>query len=200
FGQTKFSEEFLSTLSGSAVLLWRTNPNLLRQNPAAHVMLGLLDRSRSLPRDLLFTGPISPSIDKKLLFYSYYKQAKFGKNPHDQPWAIQFEAKAKWEAWKKLGDMSKEEAMKLYVEEMYKVANGGYVIFCLRAQLIEWRSRMVSWFESVDSFAVLPTCDQPAEFSNLTDEEMKFAEPPVKDKIDVFLSLVSIIYIYRSLK
>ena len=66
------------------------------------------------------------------------------------------------EAWKKLGDMSKEEAMKLYVEEMYKVVNGGYVIFCLRAQLIEWRSRMVSLFESVDSFAVLPSCAQPA--------------------------------------
>ena len=64
FGQTKFSEEFLSTLSGSAVLLWRTNPNLLRQNPAAHVMLGLLDRSRSLPRDLLFAG-INPPFGQR---------------------------------------------------------------------------------------------------------------------------------------
>lgn len=33
-----------------------------------------------------------------------------------QPWAVQFEARAKWDAWAELKGMSKEEAMRRYVE------------------------------------------------------------------------------------
>jgi acyl-CoA-binding protein len=42
------------------------------------------------------TGPMTPSTDTKLRFYGLFKQAKEGRNTNDQPWAVQFEAKAKW--------------------------------------------------------------------------------------------------------
>lgn len=32
------------------------------------------------------------------------------------PWSIQFEAKAKWDAWNSVKGMSKEEAMQKYVD------------------------------------------------------------------------------------
>lgn len=56
------------------------------------------------------------SNDEKLKFYSYFKQATEGDVKGDQPWAVQFEARAKWDAWAKLKGMSKEEAMQKYID------------------------------------------------------------------------------------
>ena len=33
-----------------------------------------------------------------------------------QPWAVQLEARAKWDAWNSVKDMDKAEAMRQYVE------------------------------------------------------------------------------------
>ncbi len=33
-----------------------------------------------------------------------------------QPWAVQLEARAKWDAWNSIKGMAKEEAMRMYVE------------------------------------------------------------------------------------
>lgn len=81
---------------------------------------------RGLPKG---KSPISTS--KQLDFYSRFKQvillgyvynrflimqATIGtcaEHGGSQPWAVQVEARAKWDAWKKLGDMSKDEAMKV---------------------------------------------------------------------------------------
>eukprot|EP00005_Dracoamoeba_jomungandri_P001097 CAMPEP_0174257420 /NCGR_PEP_ID=MMETSP0439-20130205/6554_1 /TAXON_ID=0 /ORGANISM="Stereomyxa ramosa, Strain Chinc5" /LENGTH=96 /DNA_ID=CAMNT_0015340493 /DNA_START=41 /DNA_END=331 /DNA_ORIENTATION=+ len=59
--------------------------------------------------------PNGDSNDIKLLFYAYFKQATVGDVTGTQPWAINFEARAKWDAWDKIKGMSKEEAMQKYV-------------------------------------------------------------------------------------
>nr|XP_020505233.1 acyl-CoA-binding domain-containing protein 5A-like isoform X2 [Labrus bergylta] len=70
---------------------------------------------RSLPEE----GPFQPSDDMMLMFYSYYKQATLG--PCNIPRPMGFwdtRGKAKWDAWSSLGNMTKEEAMKNYVEDI----------------------------------------------------------------------------------
>ncbi|XP_060899440.1 acyl-CoA-binding domain-containing protein 5-like isoform X2 [Labrus mixtus] len=70
---------------------------------------------RSLPEE----GPFQPSDDMMLMFYSYYKQATLG--PCNIPRPMGFwdtRGKAKWDAWTSLGNMTKEEAMKNYVEDI----------------------------------------------------------------------------------
>lgn len=56
-----------------------------------------------------------------LRFYGLYKQSTEGKCNQPKPsfWAVI--NKAKWDAWKCLGNMPKEEAMKKYVEELKQV-------------------------------------------------------------------------------
>jgi len=48
--------------------------------------------------------------------YGLYQQCTVGDNNTAQPWAIQFDAKAKWDSWTKLKGTSKEDAMEQYVE------------------------------------------------------------------------------------
>ncbi|XP_030260068.1 acyl-CoA-binding domain-containing protein 5A-like isoform X2 [Sparus aurata] len=70
---------------------------------------------RSLPED----GPFQPSDDMMLMFYSYYNQATLG--PCDIPRPMGFwdnRGKAKWDAWSSLGNMTQEEAMKNYIENI----------------------------------------------------------------------------------
>ncbi|XP_048469161.1 acyl-CoA-binding domain-containing protein 5A [Rhincodon typus] len=56
-----------------------------------------------------------------LKFYSYYKQATLGPCNTTRPGFWDLIGKYKWDAWNSLGDMSKEEAMIAYVEEMKKI-------------------------------------------------------------------------------
>eukprot|EP01061_Rhynchopus_euleeides_P006017 TRINITY_DN150_c0_g1_i1.p3 TRINITY_DN150_c0_g1~~TRINITY_DN150_c0_g1_i1.p3 ORF type:complete len:104 (+),score=42.27 TRINITY_DN150_c0_g1_i1:85-396(+) len=55
------------------------------------------------------------SNDQKLKFYGLYKQATIGDVQGDQPWAVQVEARAKWDAWAAQKGKSKEAAMAAYV-------------------------------------------------------------------------------------
>ncbi|XP_077525087.1 acyl-CoA-binding domain-containing protein 5-like isoform X2 [Amblyomma americanum] len=75
---------------------------------------------RGLPKN----GSFQPSHELQLKFYAYYKQATQGsiaecKVPKPRFWDIV--GNAKWDAWMKLGDMSKQEAMEKYVEELVKI-------------------------------------------------------------------------------
>jgi len=47
--------------------------------------------------------------------YGLYKQATVGDNTTSQPWAIQMDARAKWDAWSKHKSLTKEEAMEKYI-------------------------------------------------------------------------------------
>lgn len=75
---------------------------------------------RGLPKD----GSFQPSHELQLKFYAYYKQATLGPVaecgvPKPRFWDIV--GNAKWDAWLKLGNMPKKEAMQKYVEELVKI-------------------------------------------------------------------------------
>lgn len=55
------------------------------------------------------------SNETKLQFYSLYKQATEGPCSSPQPPAYRMSARAKWNAWKGLGDLSPEEGMQHYI-------------------------------------------------------------------------------------
>ena len=55
---------------------------------------------------------------RKLILYANYKQALEGDVKGSQPWAVQFEARSKWDAWNKVKGRSKEDAMEAYVDEL----------------------------------------------------------------------------------
>ena len=57
-----------------------------------------------------------PENEQKLQLYALYKQSTVGKCDSKQPGMFDVIAKFKWEAWSKLGNLSKEDAMKKYVE------------------------------------------------------------------------------------
>lgn len=51
-----------------------------------------------------------------LQLYGHYKQATVGKCTTSKPRWYEMESKQKWDAWNKLGNMSKDEAMETYVK------------------------------------------------------------------------------------
>ena len=54
--------------------------------------------------------------DKVLLeLYGLYKQSTIGNINTPQPWAIQVEQRAKWDAWKSYENMEKNLAMARYI-------------------------------------------------------------------------------------
>ncbi|XP_063076068.1 acyl-CoA-binding domain-containing protein 5-B [Engraulis encrasicolus] len=79
----------------------------LRFDAAVRVM-------ENLPYDGLYT----PSDDMMRVLYGYYKQATAGPCDVSKPSSWDSEGRANWEAWKALGGMTKETAMKEYVENI----------------------------------------------------------------------------------
>lgn len=75
----------------------------------------------SIVRNLPKEGPIKPSDELKLKLYAYFKQATHGPNDTSKPRFYQIVEAYKWDAWHKLGDMSKEDAMLNYVRELKQV-------------------------------------------------------------------------------
>lgn len=85
------------------------------------------------PEDLLLeetfqaAAKFLPSIltkvgqDDLLYFYARYKQATVGPCDTAKPGFFDFQGKHKWEAWKSIESMTKETAMKEYVEKMTQV-------------------------------------------------------------------------------
>lgn len=69
-------------------------------------------------QNLPSNGTFQPSNDMMLKFYSYYKQATQGPCNIPRPGFWDPVGKAKWDAWNSLEEMSKEEAMAGYVEDM----------------------------------------------------------------------------------
>ena len=72
---------------------------------------------RNLPKE----GPIKPSDELKLKFYAYFKQATHGPNDTPKPRFYQIVEAYKWDAWNKLGDLSREEAMLAYIRELKQI-------------------------------------------------------------------------------
>jgi diazepam-binding inhibitor (GABA receptor modulator, acyl-CoA-binding protein) len=57
-----------------------------------------------------------PSDHQLLEIYGLYKQATLGDVTGNRPGGFDFKGRAKWEAWKQRQGLSREEAMKGYVE------------------------------------------------------------------------------------
>ncbi|KAG5676381.1 hypothetical protein PVAND_006222 [Polypedilum vanderplanki] len=72
-------------------------------------------------RGLPAKGPYQPSYDMMLRFYSYFKQSTEGPCKGKRPAFWDIVGKAKYDSWKRLGDMSKEKAMEAYVDELRKI-------------------------------------------------------------------------------
>ncbi|XP_034366185.1 acyl-CoA-binding domain-containing protein 5 isoform X2 [Arvicanthis niloticus] len=72
---------------------------------------------QSLPKN----GSFQPTNEMMLKFYSFYKQATEGPCKLSRPGFWDPIGRYKWDAWSSLGDMTKEEAMIAYVEEMKKI-------------------------------------------------------------------------------
>lgn len=56
-----------------------------------------------------------PDNETLLKLYALYKQVTVGVVNTSQPWAVQLEARAKWDAWYALGSMDRNTAMTKYV-------------------------------------------------------------------------------------
>lgn len=82
---------------------------------------------RALPKD----GPIQLSNAVKLEFYGLYKQATEGEVQGTQPWAVQMEARAKWDAWASRKGLSAEKAKEAYVELLTNT---------VKEQGVDWRA------------------------------------------------------------
>ena len=69
---------------------------------------------RALPK-----GESTITQEQQLQFYANFKQATVGpcsQHGGSQPWAVQFEARAKWDAWNALGSKTAEDAKSDYVK------------------------------------------------------------------------------------
>ncbi|EAA21013.1 Acyl CoA binding protein, putative [Plasmodium yoelii yoelii] len=77
-------------------------------------MSDLFDKCVSFVNSLPKTESIS--METKLDLYKYYKQSMFGPCNIDAPSFFKFEEKKKYEAWKSLEGLSKDDAKAKYVE------------------------------------------------------------------------------------
>ncbi|CAG5115674.1 unnamed protein product [Candidula unifasciata] len=64
------------------------------------------------------------AADKLLYFYARFKQATEGPCRTPKPGFFDFQGKAKWEAWSKLGDMGKDQAMMEYISLLSNIDDG----------------------------------------------------------------------------
>lgn len=77
-----------------------------------------VEQVRTLP-----SGSNGPTDKEKLIMYGLYKQATAGNCNISQPWAVQVEARAKWDAWNSRKGMSKDDAMSAYCDEFLKLSD-----------------------------------------------------------------------------
>lgn len=92
---------------------------------------------RNLPKN----GAYQPSNEVMLRFYAYYKQATEGSCQQPKPAFWEVVKKAKWEAWTRLGNMSRTEAMNNYVEELKKIV-----------ETMSYTDKVANFLDSLDSF------------------------------------------------
>lgn len=70
---------------------------------------------------LIISGSFQPSHEMMLKFYAYFKQSTDGKCSGKRPGFWDLVGRAKYDAWKRLGEMPKERAMESYVNELKKI-------------------------------------------------------------------------------
>ncbi|OAD55715.1 Acyl-CoA-binding domain-containing protein 5, partial [Eufriesea mexicana] len=87
------------------------------------------------------SGAYQPSNEIMLRFYAYYKQATEGPCQQSKPAFWEIVKKTKWDAWTRLGNMSRTEAMNNYVEELKKIV-----------ETMSYTDNVANFLDSLDSF------------------------------------------------
>ena len=70
------------------------------------------------------TIPVKPSNDDLLFLYAHYKQGTDGNCFGNRPGMMDLVGRAKYDAWKKLEGLSKEDAMKKYIDKVRVLKTG----------------------------------------------------------------------------
>ncbi|XP_057321550.1 acyl-CoA-binding domain-containing protein 4 [Microplitis mediator] len=99
------------------------------------------DAAVNVIRNLPKNGAYQPSHELQLRFYAYYKQATKGACQQPKPAFWEVVKKAKWDAWMKLGNMSRQEAMNNYVDELKKIV-----------ETMSYTDNVANFLGSLDSF------------------------------------------------
>ena len=71
------------------------------------------------------TRASTPSNGDLLILYGLYKQVTEGECNTAQPWAVQVQARSKWEAWNKNKGMERMNAMRKYIDKVEELMSGG---------------------------------------------------------------------------
>lgn len=74
-----------------------------------------------MPINFKFLGPFQPSNEMLLKFYGYFKQATVGPCRTSRPGIFKVVERAKYDAWYSVKDLSKEQAMQGYIDEIKKI-------------------------------------------------------------------------------
>ena len=74
-----------------------------------------IDQGFKQSAELVKTLKKTPSDEEKLKLYGLFKQVTVGNINIDKPWAVQFEASAKWDAWNKVKSLDKDTASLKYI-------------------------------------------------------------------------------------
>ncbi|KAL6421295.1 hypothetical protein ACFW04_011892 [Cataglyphis niger] len=112
---------------------------------------------KNLPKN----GAYQPSNEIMLRFYSYYKQATEGPCQQAKPAFWEVVKKAKWDAWSRLGNMSRMEAMNNYVEELTKIV-----------ETMSYTDNVANFLGSLDSF-----------YESIPAEDLELLVGPVLERI-----------------
>lgn len=62
-----------------------------------------------------------PSNDNLLKIYAFFKQSREGNISFERPSILNQKGRAKWDAWKKLENMDKQDAMANYIALAYSL-------------------------------------------------------------------------------
>lgn len=73
-----------------------------------------VEKVRTAPK----SGPLNPSNELKLKMYALFRQANDGDVQGKRPGMLDLVGRAKYDAWTEVKGMTREQAMKQYVEEI----------------------------------------------------------------------------------
>lgn len=124
-----------------------------------------------------FVGTFQPSDELKLKFYGFFKQATEGPNRTKKPPFYDIVGRYKWDAWSKCGEMSKQDAMRSYIEELKKVSQS--VTIC------KFAFQLVSFWQVVETISLTEPVgdflDQLEPFYEFLPEDIVKAKLPNVD-------------------
>ena len=112
-----------------------------------------------------------PGNEVKLKMYALFKQATIGVNNTPKPGAFNFVAKAKWDAWSGLKDVSSSDAMKQYidiVEKLLAADQGGSKAEAAPQKAVEGKYQTIKVDISNGVFTV--TLNNPAKYNAVSIE------------------------------